>query len=120
MRERIIIGENENVRIYYIFDPIWRNSNISESPEAYRLTDDMFPTGLYVIKDSDEGNALKEWLNMAENRNNKAVHNKFLELILPRITAEEFMSVIKRIKTDAYDRGHRDAKSEIRNALGIY
>lgn len=119
MRNKIIIGEHNENNIPSGGMCIWKNADISENDLFYLLHNKTIKTKLYVSKDSEEGQSLKEWLENEENRNNESVNRKALELLSSHMEANEVMQVYDIKEEEGYARGYADAQRDIRKALGI-
>lgn len=117
MRDEIVIGAD----IEPIFNSIcmWYFADASENSVFYILNPKMPNVRIYIYKDSNEGRAIAEWLSHKENRNNKSVHRKALEILLPRLTVSEFLEIIDEAKSSAWDDGYKKAQTDIRKALGL-
>lgn len=121
MRHSIMIGADEKeVRLPCCHTCLWPNADISQSHVSYCLHNEIVPMTLYVLKDSDEGRHITDWIKNEENCNNDAVRKKALELMLPRLTTEEFISIIEQAQHSSYEQGYKQAKADIRKVLGIY
>ena len=121
MRHQIIIGTNgKEVKLPICHTCLWSCADISQSYVSYCLHNKVIPITLYVLKDSDEGREITDWIKIEENRNNESVNKKTLELILPRLTVEELMIVLKNERNRSYDDGYRQAQADIRQALGLH
>lgn len=121
MRHSIIIGADEKeVRLPCCHFCLWHGADISESSVSYCLHNGIIPTSLYILKDSYEGKCITDWLENEENCNNESVRKKALELMLPRLTTEEFINIIEQAQHLSYEQGYKQAKSEIRKALEIH
>jgi hypothetical protein len=88
---------------------LWYIADVSENSEFYILRSDILDTRIYVYKDSAEGKEMAEWLSHEENRNNSSVQKKAIELMLPRLTVDEFFKVIEREKNAFSKSGYRKA-----------
>jgi len=119
MRNKIIIGEHNENNIPSGGICIWKNADISENDSFYLLHDKTIKTKLYVSKDSEEGQSLKEWLENEENRNNESVNRKALELLSSQMEANEITQIYDIKEEEGYKRGYADAQRNIRKALGI-
>lgn len=117
MRKEIVIGAD----IEPIFNSIcmWYFADASENSAFYILNPKMPNVRIYIYKNSDEGRTIAEWLSHKENRNNKSVHRKALEILLPRLTADEFLEIIDEEKSSAWNDGYKKAQADIRNVLGL-
>lgn len=96
---------------------LWYFGHASENTAFYILRSDY--AIVYIYKDSPEGKDIEEWLSIEENRNNDSVDKKVLEYLLPRMSVYEFLELIDREKKSSFDFGYRQAKRDIRKALGI-
>lgn len=120
MRYSIVIGTDEKeVILPWCHTCLWHRANISQSNVSYCLHNQIVPITLYVLKDSDEGRHITDWIQNEENCNDDAVSKKALELMLPRLTPEEIISVIERAQHLSYEQGYKQAKADIREVLGI-
>lgn len=115
--KEITIGTN----IEPIFNSrcMWYFGDASENSLFYILNERMSDTRIYIYKESDEGIMIQEWLSHEENRNNKSVQLKALELLLPRLSVDEFLGVIDKEKDLAWLAGYRQAQCDIRKTLGL-
>lgn len=121
MRHEIIIGTNKKeVQLPICHTCLWLCADISQSNISYCLHNKVIPITLYVIKDSSEGRCITEWIKNEENRNNESVGKKALELILPKLTIEELMTVLENVRNESYADGYKQAQANIRQALGLY
>lgn len=121
MRDHIVIGADaEEFRIPVCHTCLWLKADISQSSVSYCLHNKIIPITLYVLKNSDEGKNLTDWIKTEENQNNVSVKKKAMELILPRLTTEELMSILERAQDESYEQGYKQAQSDIRKSLGIY
>lgn len=98
---------------------LWYFGDAAENSVFYILKESMSDTRIYVCKESDEGAAIKEWLSHKENRNNASVQRKALELLLPRLSVDEFLAIVVNEKKKSYKDGYNSAQYEIRKALGL-
>lgn len=117
MEREIVIGAD----VKPIFNSIcmWRCADASENSVFYILNSDITDTRIYIYKDSKEGEEIGKWLSHEENRNNNSVQRKALELMLPRLTTDEFFGIIDKEKSSSWNDGYRKAQYDIRKALGI-
>ena len=117
MIKEIVIGAN----IEPIFNSIalWYYGDAAENSVFYILKEKLSNTRIYIYKESDDGIAIKEWLSNEKNRNNDSVHRKALELLLPRLSVDEFFEIIDREKKLSWDNGYSQAQYDIRKALGL-
>ena len=121
MRHEIIIGANEKeAHLPICHTCLWLCADISQSNISYCLHNKVIPITLYVIKDSDEGRCIADWIKNEENRNNESVGKKALELILSRLTVEELMIVLENARNKSYEDGYKQAQADIRQALGLH
>ena len=81
---------------------LWFNSNISDDAFVYALHHSYvnFPV-VYVFKESDEGNSLKEWLHHDDNRTNEKISEKVLEYLCNNLEPDELIELIKIIQDKA-------------------
>lgn len=119
MRNKIIIGADEESKIPSSSICLWNNADVSENDSFYLLHNKTIKTKLYVNKNSEEGQNLKEWLENEENRNNESINRKALELLSSQMEANEVMQVYDIKEKEGYKRGYADAQREMRKALGI-
>lgn len=119
MRNKIIIGTDKESNEPYCGVFAWENSPISENDSFYLLHNKIVKTKLYVYKDSEEGQKLKEWLENKDNRNNESANRKALELLSSQMEANEVMNIYDIKEEEGYARGYADAQRDIRKALGI-
>lgn len=117
MTKEIVIGAD----IEPIFNSIamWYYGDAAENSVFYILKERMSDTRIYIYKESDEGVAIKEWLSHEENRNNKSVQRKALELLLPRLSVDKFFEIVNKEKELSWHYGYEQAKYDIRKALGL-
>lgn len=121
MRHSIIIGaDEEEVKLPCCHTCLWLNADISQSRVSYCLHNGIIPMTLYVLKNSDEGKHITDWIQNEKNQNNESVRKKALELMLPRLRTEEFISIIETSQHLSYEQGYKQAKADIRKALGVY
>lgn len=117
MRKEIVIGGNKapnyNGRI------LWTGAEVSENNDFYIFHQREFNYCIFVVKESDFGKTISDWIKHEDNRNNSSVRAKYIEMLLPRITPEEFTNIIENKKAVAYRNGYADAQRDIRKALGI-
>ena len=117
MTKEIVIGAN----IEPIFNSIaiWYYGDAAENKVFYILKERLSNTRIYIYKESDDGVAIKEWLSDDKNRNNESVQRKALELLLPRLSVDEFFEIIDKAKKLSWDDGYRQAQYNIRKVLGL-
>ena len=117
MNKEIVIGTN----IEPIFNSIslWYYGDVAENSVFYILKEKITDTRIYIYKESDEGAEINEWLSHEENRNNRSVQRKALELILPRLSVNEFFEIIKKESKLSWDDGYSQAQYDMRKALGL-
>ena len=117
MRREVVIGTEQEP----IFNAtcMWYGADASENYVYYILNLEIMNVRIYVYKNSSYGTELGRWLSQEENRDNDCVQKKALELLLPRLTVEEFFEVIDKAKSASWDEGYRKAQYDIRKALGI-
>lgn len=117
MRREVVIGTEQELgeervdgaRMWYMV----------ETNNFYILNMEMFDIKIYIYKDSPDGKEMDRWLSQEENRDNERVQKKALELLLPRLTIEEFFEVIDKEKSASWEGGYKKAQYDIRKALGI-
>lgn len=119
MRNKIIIGTDKESHEPYCGVFSWENSPISENNSFYLLHNKTIKTKLYVYKDSEEGQKLREWLENEENRNNESINRKALELLSSHMEADEVVNIYDIKEEEGYKRGYADAQRDMRRALGI-
>ena len=117
MSKEIVIGTN----IKHIFSAkcMWYMGDASENSIFYILDSDITDTRIYIYKKSKEGDEIGEWLSHEENRNNNSVQKKALELLLPRLTVDEFFEIIDKEKSASWNDGYKKAQYDIRKVLGL-
>ena len=117
MNKEIVIGSDINP----IFNSIclWAGADASENSVFYILDSDITNTRIYIYKKSQEGEEIGKWLASEENRNNDSVQRKALELLLPRLTVDEFFEIIDKEKNSSWSSGYKKAQYDIRIALGF-
>lgn len=115
MQKEIVIGGDLKPNFNSVC--LWHMADISENSKFYIL--DTKYSRIYVVKESEEGEGIKEWLINKENRNNEAVKKKAIELILPRLTSDDFFEIINGEIDCAWKEGYRMAQFDIRKALGM-
>lgn len=115
--KEIVIGAD--VEPIYNSICLWYFGDASENSVFYILNEPMSETRVYIYKESDEGEEIKEWLSHQENQNNYDVHRKALEYVLPRLSVDEFLEIIAKENNLAYDRGYRQAQYSVKKALGL-
>ena len=115
--KEIVIGAD--IKPDYNSVSLWYFGDASENSLFYILNENMSDTRIYIYKESDEGAAIKEWLSYKENRDNDSVQRKALELLIPRLSVEEFLAIVKEQKKLAYKAGYHQAQYNIRGALGL-
>lgn len=121
MRHSIVIGTNEKeIRLPVAHICLWSNSNISQSSVSYCLHNHIIPITLYVLKDSDEGKDITNWIENEENRNNVSVEKMAMELLLPRMKTEELVEILEIARNQSYEEGYKQAQTDIRKALGMH
>lgn len=117
MGKEIVIGAD--VKPIFNSIALWKWGDASENSVFYILNSDITDTRIYIYKDSKEGEEIEGWLSHEENRNNASVQRKALELLLPRLTINEFFEIIDNEKFTSWNEGYKKAQSDIRNALGL-
>ena len=117
MSKEIVIGTD----IEPIFSSIalWYFGDISENSLFYILKSYITDTRIYVFKKSQEGKEIEEWLSCEENSNNYSVQRKALELLLPRLSVDDFLKIIDKEKSISWDDGYKKAQHDIRKVLGL-
>lgn len=117
MMNEIVIGAD----VEPIFNSIalWAYGDVSQNSVFYILKEQLSDTRIYIYKNSDDGNKIKEWLSCEENRNNKSVQRKALEILIPHLSVDDVLKIINKEKDVSYVQGYEQAQSDIRNALGI-
>lgn len=115
--KEIVIGAD----IEPIFNSIclWHFGDASENSVFYILNSRISNTRIYIYKKSDEGKAIEEWLSHKENRNNDSVQRKALELLLPRLSVDEFLEIVNKENKLSWRDGYQQAQHDIREALGL-
>lgn len=116
MAKEIVIGAD----VEPIFNSrcMWYWGDVSENSVFYILNSDITDTRIYIYKNSKEGEDIKEWLSHEENRNNDSVQKKAIELLLPRLTIDDFFEIIEKEKNISWDEGYKKAQYDIRKAIG--
>lgn len=117
MRKEIVIGAN--IEPNFNAKCMWYFGDASENSTFFILNSDITDTRIYIYKKSKEGEEIGEWLSKKENRNNDSVQRKALELLLPRLTVNEFFEIIEKEKQFSWNDGYKKAQSDIQKALGF-
>lgn len=117
MEKEIVIGTN--IEPVFSSFAMWYYGDAAQNSLFYILKEHMSDTRIYIYKESDEGTAIEEWLSHEENRNNKSVQRKALELLLPRLSVDEFFKIIDKEKKLYWDNGYSQAQYDIRKSLGL-
>lgn len=117
MTKEIVMGANVEPNFNSI--AMWYYGDASENSLFYILKERLSDTRIYIYKESDDGVAIKEWLSDEKNRNNESVQRKALELLLPRLSVDDFFEIIDKEKKLSWDNGYRQAQYNIRNVLGL-
>lgn len=92
--------------------------NISSNAVSYLFTGGIFGIQCVVMKNSVEGVKLSSLINTSEGDLTK-LDEYITRMLLKRIKPSEMIGLIKKIKTEAYERGRRNKASEIRDVLGF-
>jgi len=116
MKEMVI---GANIKPIFTSIHLWKYSDISENSVFYIFNDKLSDIRIYVYKESDEGAAIKEWLSIKENRNDDSVQRKAIELLLPRLSVDDFLEIINKERKSSWDDGYEQAQYDIRKALGL-
>ena len=117
MSKEIVIGAD--VKPIFNSRCMWYFGDASENSVFYILNSDITDTRIYIYKSSKEGEEIGKWLSKEENRNNDSVQKKALELLLPRLTIDEFFGIIDKEKSSSWNDGYKKAQCDIRKALGL-
>ena len=117
MSKEIVIGAD----VKPIFDSIslWCMGDAKENTVFYILASNILDMRIYIYKNSEEGKEIGKWLSCKDNRNNDSVQRKALELVLPRLTVDDFLGVIDKERTFSWEEGYTKAQYDIRKALGL-
>lgn len=117
MSKEIVIGAD----IKPIFNSIslWYMGDAKENTVFYILVSNILDMRIYIYKNSEEGKEIGKWLSCEDNRNNDSVQRKALELVVPRLTVDDFLEFIDEKSTSSYKEGYTKAQYDIRKALGI-
>lgn len=116
MKEMVI---GANIQPIFTSIHLWKYSDISENSVFYIFDEKLSGIRIYVYKESDEGEAIKEWLSIKENRNDDSVRRKAIELLLPRLSVDDFLEIINKERKSSWDDGYEQAQYDIRKALGL-
>lgn len=98
---------------------LWHDSDISESSKFYIFCNELFDVQVYIIKGSPEAKELETWLSNENNRNNESVQEKSFEYIIPKLTVNDILEMVKVQKEHSHYEGYKDAQFDIRRALGL-
>lgn len=117
MDKEIVIGAD----VEPIFNSVamWYNADVNENYAFYIFKSEIANFRIYVYKESEEGEEIKEWLSHDKNLNNNSVQRKALELLLPRLTVDDFFEIIEKEKNISWDKGYKKAQYDIRRAIGL-
>lgn len=116
MKEIVIGG---NIEPNYNSRGLWDDANISENSKFYILENKLFDYRIYLVKESEEGRAIRIWLSKDENKNNESVDNKSLNYIMPFITKDDIIEKLKIRYDQGFKRGYEKSQREIRKAIGL-
>ena len=117
MSKEIVIGED--IKPIFTSIALWYYGDVSENTVFYVFNSYITDTRIYIYKKSKEGEEIEEWLSLEENRNNDSVQRKALEILLPRLTVDEFLGIIDKEKSISWNNGYKKAQHDIRKALGL-
>lgn len=113
----IVIGGNLEPNFNSL--SLWQFADISQNSKFYILNNQLFNYRIYVVKESKEGELIKDWISNEKNRNNASVQDKSLELILPYLKKEDILKVIEEESSLAFNRGYKEAQKNMQIALGL-
>ena len=116
MKEIVIGG---NLEPNYNSRYLWDYANISENSKFYILENKLFEYRLYIVKESEEGKAIKDWISKEENRNNEKVENRSLTFIMAYITSDDIINTLKSKYKEGFKKGYEQSQREIRKAIGL-
>ena len=117
MSKEIVIGAD--VKPVFNSISLWYMGDAKENTAFYILVLNILDMRIYIYKNSKEGKEMAEWLSCENNRNNDSVQQKALELVLPRLTTDDFFEVIDKVKSSSWEEGYAKAQYDIRKALGL-
>lgn len=117
MSKEIVIGAD--VKPVFNSISLWYMSDAKENTAFYILNSNILDMRIYIYKNSEEGKEISKWLSCEDNRNNDSVQRKALELVLPRLTVDDFLRIIDKERTSSYKEGYTKAQDDIRKALGL-
>ena len=117
MSKEIVIGTD--IEPIFTSIALWYYGDVSENTVFYVFNSYITDTRIYIYKKSKEGEEIEEWLSLEENRNNDSVQRKALEILLPRLTVDEFLGIIDKEKSISWNNGYKEAQHDIRKALGL-
>ena len=115
MKKEIVIGTD--LKPFFNSICLWSFGHASQNKVFYIL-DSEYAT-VFIYKESHEGKEIEEWLSKEENRNDDSVDKKVLEFLLPKMSVDEFISIIKEETEASWCKGYTQAQRDIRKSLGI-
>lgn len=117
MQKELVIGAD----VEPIFNSIalWSWGDAAQNSVFYILKERLSDTRIYIYKNSEEGEKIKEWLSCKENRNNESVQRKALELLLPHLSVDDFLEIINNERKLSHAKGYEQAQRDMRKVLGL-
>ena len=116
-REIFIGGEKRQLPCTSIHR--YGDSGVADNSVVYNFDCGILDVRIHILKDSEEGKFFKDWIENEENQNRESVEKKAIEYVLPFLTADDFLAIIQRERSDASKKGYKKAQSDIRFALGF-
>lgn len=115
--KEIVIGGNLKPNLNSMC--LWSYANIFENSKFYILENNSFGYRLFIVKESEEGVAIQQWISKEENRNNDSVENKSLEFLLPFLNKDDIIQELKNRYECGFKKGYEQSQREIRKAIGL-
>lgn len=98
---------------------LWDYADAYENSTFYILENKLFDYRVYIVKKSEEGMDIKEWLSKEENKNNESIENKSLTFVIPFITKDDIIEKLKFKYDQGFKKGYEKSQREIRKAIGL-
>lgn len=125
----ITIGKNKGEQpcswaiTKYMYDGKDYTIRVSHNSKSFLITGLVLGFGVLVYKDTAIGKRIEEIKDLPEKYRTKA-EAKIIKTInkelFKRIPVEVILRKIKKMTDNAYDKGVKDARQKIREALGVF
>lgn len=123
----ITIGKGEKVHSWvilkYMYDGEGYKVGVSHNSTSFLITGLVLGFGVLVYKDTTVGKRIEEIKDLPEKYRTKA-EAKIVKILnkelFKRIPVEIILRKIKKETNEAYDKGAKDTRQKIREALGVF